>query len=219
MKKTTGYFNRIKNKFEFFLGHNRLEKGKENTISFGQDCQFRNCCIIVHGRNNKLIFGNNNNMSGLRILIEGENNIIEFGKNVTINAAKTQPTVVNAVGGTSISIGDGSLLSNNIEIHSTDYHGIYDKDGVRVNPDKNILIGQYVWIGLGSKILKGTTIADGSIVGAGSVVTRQFREENVVIAGNPAKIIKYQVFWKKTRKETYPVPNVLKEKWNSKVEI
>lgn len=117
-------------------------------------------------------------------------------------------------GGRSIKIGDGSLLSNNIEIHTTDYHGIYDSQGKRVNPDKDILIGKYVWIGLGVKILKGTEIADGCVVGAGSVLSGIYRTENVIIAGNPARIIKEQIFWKAQRQEYYDVPNILKERWN-----
>ena len=135
----------------------------------------------------------------LNILIEGDNNSIIFGKGVIVNASKVQPTVMNALGGCKIMIGDGSLFSNNIEIHTTDYHGIYDEHGKRINPDKDIYIGNRVWCGLGCKILKGTNILDGTIIGAGSIVTGKIKEKNVIIAGNPAKIIKRQVFWNEKR--------------------
>lgn len=52
-----------------------------------------------------------------------------------------------------------------------------------------INIGNYVFIGMGTIILPGVTIADHIIIGAGSVVTKSFLEPGVVIAGNPAKII------------------------------
>ena len=44
------------------------------------------------------------------------------------------------------------------------------------------------WIGSNSLILKGVTLGNNTIVGAGSVVTKSF-PENVIVGGNPAKII------------------------------
>lgn len=106
------------------------------------------------------------------------------------------------------------MLSNNIEIHTADYHGIYNLQGKRINPDKDILIGKYVWIGLGAKILKGTEIADGCVVGANTMLSGLYRQENVLIVGNPARIKKEQIFWEKSRQENVEVPDVLKRKWN-----
>ena len=203
----------IKNKWELFTIR-KIIKGKGNHINFGEYCRLRNCNIVVHGKNNTVAFGKECILSGLSILIEGDNNSIVLGDRVVVNASKGQPTVINAFGGTEIKIGEDSLLSNNIEIHSTDYHGIYNSNGERINPDKSILIGSSVWIGLGVIVLKGTELPDGSIVGAGSIISRKFKEDNCIIAGNPATIIKRQVFWKPQRLDVYPVPENLKKKWN-----
>ena len=51
---------------------------------------------------------------------------------------------MNALGGTSITIGDKALFSNNIEIHTTDYHKMYDEHGnittiIRIFPQNFIL--------------------------------------------------------------------------------
>lgn len=52
-----------------------------------------------------------------------------------------------------------------------------------------INIGNYVFIGMGSMILPGVTIADHTIIAAGSIVTKSFQESEIVIGGNPAKKI------------------------------
>jgi len=53
-----------------------------------------------------------------------------------------------------------------------------------------IVIGRNVWIGNNAIILKGTEIGDNSVIGAGAVVTGGKLPSNVVIAGNPARILK-----------------------------
>jgi acetyltransferase-like isoleucine patch superfamily enzyme len=55
--------------------------------------------------------------------------------------------------------------------------------------DKPVIIEENVWIGANAVILPGVKIGKNSIVGAGSIVTKDV-EENVIVAGNPARIIK-----------------------------
>ncbi len=55
----------------------------------------------------------------------------------------------------------------------------------------DIIVGNDVWIGFNSKILSGVTIGDGAIVGANSLVTRDV-EPYSIVAGNPAKFIRYR---------------------------
>lgn len=59
-------------------------------------------------------------------------------------------------------------------------------------PHTPVMIGSDVWIGGNSVILPGVKIGDGAIVGAGSVVTSSV-PERAIVAGNPARIIKYRI--------------------------
>ena len=54
-----------------------------------------------------------------------------------------------------------------------------------------VIINENVWVGAQSIILPGVTIGPDSIIGAGSVVKKDV-EANTIVAGNPAKFIKYR---------------------------
>lgn len=71
----------------------------------------------------------------------------------------------------------------------TDYHSI---DGKPYTVP--VTIGNHVWIGCKSIILKGVNIGDGAIIAAGSVVTKDVPPFSLV-AGSPAKLIKENVKW------------------------
>lgn len=86
-----------------------------------------------------------------------------------------------------IKIGKGTLISNNVGIITAN-HDFYDlsKNG-KFGP---VTIGKNCWIGMNAMILPKVELGDNTIVGAGSVVTKSFPEGNLIIAGNPAKILK-----------------------------
>lgn len=91
-----------------------------------------------------------------------------------------------------IVIGDGTIISEDVHIRDSDTHTILNSNHVKTQP---VYIGRHVWIGAGSIILKGVTIGDGSVIAAGSVVTKDV-PSNCLAGGNPAKIIKEYIEWK-----------------------
>lgn len=93
---------------------------------------------------------------------------------------------------TKIVIGDNCNFGVNTNIWDTDFHPL-DYKARRESPtgmvNKPINIGNDVFVGGNSIILKGVNIGDKAIIGAGSVVTKNI-PENEVWGGNPAKFIK-----------------------------
>lgn len=92
-----------------------------------------------------------------------------------------------------ISIGDHTIIGGNCKIWDTDFHPTsIQQRQTDINSNAKtspIHIGKYVFIGADSTIMKGVTIGDFAVVGAGSVV-RSDIPENEVWAGNPAVFIK-----------------------------
>lgn len=62
--------------------------------------------------------------------------------------------------------------------------------------DRNILIGENCYIGSAVRFAPGSSIGDNSLVGLGSIVTKKFTSINVIIAGQPAKVIRENYNWK-----------------------
>lgn len=93
----------------------------------------------------------------------------------------------------SITIGKKTDIGSGCKIIDNDFHPLSysERNPERLDKVKKrpIVIGEGCFIGANSIILKGTTLGRNVVVGAGSVVCGKF-PDNVVIAGNPAKIIK-----------------------------
>lgn len=86
-----------------------------------------------------------------------------------------------------IVIGEKCLISYNVHIRTESHNCIPIKEQGEF--EKDIIIGDNVWLGFGVQILPGITIGDGAIIGAGSVVTKNIPAYQIW-AGVPAKFIK-----------------------------
>ncbi len=93
-----------------------------------------------------------------------------------------------------LEIGAGSTISWGCQFLDENFHQVEYDGWQEKSPE--IVIGQHVWIGSQVKVLRGVEISDGSMVAANSVVTRSFREPNVLIGGHPAKVIKTNIRWR-----------------------
>lgn len=122
-----------------------------------------------------------------RISVDGVNKkaILEIGEYTQIGD-RTEIHVGNKV-----SIGKNCAISWDVCILDRDYHYFNSNK----EEAKEIIIEDNVWIGCRATILKGVKIGKGSVIAANSVVTKDV-PERCCVAGNPAKVIKENIYWK-----------------------
>jgi acetyltransferase-like isoleucine patch superfamily enzyme len=90
-----------------------------------------------------------------------------------------------------VRVGDDCHLAAGTTIVDTDGHAQQQHERAAGARDESlaVILGNGVWAGLRALVLKGVTIGDGTIVGAGSVVTRSL-PAHTLCAGDPARVIR-----------------------------
>lgn len=216
------FYNKIyiikngKRKREFFINGMFIHfNGKNNTVIINSGGKIKNCQISFNGDNNLLEIGKIKSLKRSKFIYDGNNSkiLIKNSKNNIYDSIfrisnKEQEILLEenvSISGISVNIwnsnarfhiGRDSMLSWGIIAMIGDGHQIIDKSNLNsINSGGNCYIGNHVWICHNSYLGKNCSIPDGCIVGANSVVTKSFTEENCVIAGNPAKIVKHNIEW------------------------
>lgn len=186
--------NNNKVKIDSKLGHNFhiIINGNNNSIVIAQGAKaLENTTIRINGENNHLVIDELANFTGpCEIIMEG-NSTLHFGYWSGIRGVRFLLKDAN------IEIGKHCMFSYGITVRNHDSHYILDtKTGNITNHPKNIIIGKEVWIGENVTILKGVSIGDYSMVAMGSMVTKSCGS-GVIVAGNPARIVKEGITWKR----------------------
>ena len=200
----------------YYVVMNNRVRGSRGNVFHRNNAYVRGLRLLFYGKNNEIILGGKKPsvMKGLRIEIHGSNNrvVIEGGVcakdlfiycadqncivHVMENTQISGRTELATMEGTKIEVGHNCLFSANITLRAGDSHSVIDAStGERINPSKDIVIGDHVWIGNTVIVTKGTIIGPDSVVATGSVVTGKMFPNNVAIGGNPAKVIKENVNW------------------------
>ncbi|MDR2054386.1 MAG: acyltransferase [Desulfovibrio sp.] len=123
----------------------------------------------------------------VRLRVFGPGAAIEIGEGAQLTGSSVTAR------STRIVIGRKVLLAPNCVVVDSDFHALWPPEERADNPgyanDAPVVIGDYAWIGMNSLILKGVTIGEGAVVGAGSVVCRDV-PPRCLAAGAPARVIR-----------------------------
>ena len=142
------------------------------TCEIGKNCHIEKIHFrLKFGENQKCIIGNNCFFCGGSAIVLDENS--------------------------SLFIGENCLFAGGLNIWGSDGHSILDKDTYEILniPQNPIKIGSHCWFGMGCTILKDSIIGDDTIIAWGSIIRNKFVENNVILAGRPAKIVRKNITW------------------------
>ena len=166
-----------------------LNKGSqikiEGRLTYGANCIKRNGrSTILRMDSNSFFMAKNSSVFYGADIILFENARFEIGESFINSDARIRVH-------DSIRIGDGCAISHGFVCMDSNAHSL---DGVRAaNP---VVIDDHVWIGTGVTVLPGVPIGRGSVIAAGSVVTKDVPAA-CLAAGVPARIIREDVSWEK----------------------
>lgn len=160
------------------------------------------CRVVVYGTDNKIVF-----REPVARVFEGSvcigapdspasGCVVDIGAGCTSNGVAIRLMEDFS----RLEIGRDGMLSENVKIWVSDTHAVSDASGRLLNEGRFVKIGEHVWIGSGAMILKNSNIPSGTIIGAGAVIAgSRVQEENCAVAGNPAAVVKRNVFWHRER--------------------
>jgi acetyltransferase-like isoleucine patch superfamily enzyme len=193
--------------------NNKLKSFLKKVINRVNNFRFRNKVTIIgkvdFGYSSKIMLSNGSTKDDIVInnrgrmyatLVSKFGGKIIFEENVKIGYGSILACI------TTISIGKGTAIAHNVTIIDNNNHPTHPEDRKIMynspwdSPLRNwnysksapIIIGENVWIGTGSRLHKGITIGDNSIIAANAMVTKDV-PANCIVAGNPAKVVKEDI--------------------------
>lgn len=187
------------------------EDTQGNTVS--APSELRNVQVEFNGSNNKLVIDSDSGIHNTKISFPADDGVcivgpqgnycgkirvgwkclVSIGSRITCTTACSIYTAEN----TYVLIGDDCMFASAIIIRTEDSHAIYDvESGKRINPSRNVAIGQHVWLAEDALILSGSRIGAGSTIAARAVV-KGVIPNNCVAAGIPCKVLKRNTAWER----------------------
>lgn len=145
--------------------------------------------------NNSIIFLSYTDKDYVLEVYIRNNSTIFIGKNNDLGA----PLSINVQERQNVIIGEDNVIGNNVTLRTIDTYPIYDVNSFqRVNHSESIFIGDHVWIDHFTYISRGSKIGSGAIIGVQSFIPpMDIIESNTYLVGNPARVIKRDVFFTK----------------------
>lgn len=185
--------NTITSATEFTTNITVKFRGQNNRVLVDPEANIGRLDLVFDCDNGTLIIGPSQKKGSNFNIRVGEDATVRIGRDVTT----TGRCLISAVEGVTVSLGDDVMIASGNQIRADDGHAIFDvKSGKRVNPAKDITVGNHVWIGAQAALLAGAKIGDGSVIGFGNLVNRKI-PNNVIAVGDPAKVVRKNIAWER----------------------
>jgi acetyltransferase-like isoleucine patch superfamily enzyme len=177
----------LAHKMVVIKGINNITSNNTLTIGLGTAGFVHNYDATYLNIKGKLSFGGNYTIGrGTRMDI-AKGAVVTIGTGGYINVNNTFIIKHKLV------IGDGCVIAWDCQFLDEDFHEL-EYQG-KIDRKSEIVLGNNIWVGCGVQVYKGTVIPDGCVIAAGAVVRGIIEEKNVLVAGNPGKIIKRNISW------------------------
>lgn len=171
--------------------------GNNNTIQIGESIRGGKLNIHIRGNNNKIHIMPSDELVKLDISIGNHMEISNSEIFIDEHACIVGIEILVEQHHCKMHVGKNCLMSKDILFRLGEIpHLVFDaKTHEYVDTPAELTIGDHVWIGAGATLLKKVKIGNDCIVGTRAVVTKEFNENNVLLAGNPAQIKRRDVYW------------------------
>lgn len=171
-------------------------EGDDNSFEFAPGSRAYGVRFEVRGSGHRIRFDAGSAIKdGGFVWFDGDGGTLHVGEQTTIESAR----FVITEDGSQLVIGRDCMLAYQVEIRTGDSHSVLDAATTqRINPPSSVSIGDHVWIGAHATVLKGVSVGAHSVVATRAVVTRSCAP-GVIVAGNPARVVRTDVTWDRRR--------------------
>ena len=169
--------------------------GNGNKVILENGALLLNSLIRISGNNNRVVLKANCYVSGAELWVENNDCELSIGERTFVGHHSHLACTED---GSKLIVGSDGMMSSYVQVRTGDSHSIVDIEGNRINKAQSVMIGDHCWLGEGSKVLKGVTLAGDDVVSTGAIVTKSFGK-NVLLGGVPAKVLKENVNWNSER--------------------
>lgn len=170
--------------------------GNSNVIKI-QKPRFKNSIIEINGYKNSFTLKKTSGVVSGALFHVGYGGSIEIEENCEIGVGDLYIDVRgDYINKHKVLIKKGTRIARGAIIRTNDGECLLDSQTKRpCSEPQDVIIGEHCWITSRCTILKGVNLPNNTIVASNSLVNKKFTEENLLIAGCPAKILKHNVHW------------------------
>lgn len=179
--------------------------GTGNVLYVEDGAKLKSCTLRFRGNDSVIHIRASSRTTQIKVTTYNES-VLYLGP----GASFTSPARALPSERTHVIIGADAMFSHEVTFRTADPHLVYSATThERINPSRSIWVGDHVWLGQESLILKGAHVGSGSILGARSVLTKDV-PSNASAAGSPARVVGSDIFWTRPSVHTYTRAQTLK---------